>query len=118
MEGGYRGDFGEMSDVYESAKTHPDSNHEVGVIPFYDWGCATLSYVDCTSDEHVVYLREQEVIGRLSYNLEWFFRMWIENVDILKFERVKEPTKWMHLPNPFKKGETRSILGWRKKKPE
>jgi hypothetical protein len=102
LKGGYESDFGNLLETYRQLK----GDHELegkkwkaGLLPFCEWGCNMFSCVDCKSPDNDVYLFEEGSVERQDYNLEDFFKMCVEGVDILSHGAA--PSKRAEIVNPF-----------------
>jgi hypothetical protein len=86
---------------------------QTGLLPFWSWGCAIYSCVDCSDASLRIYQSEYCETERKSYNLEEFFEMWLNGVDILECDTGQRESA--EIINPFTRKKTR-VIGGRIKK--
>ena len=83
-----------------------------GLLPFWSWGCAMYSCVDCNDPHHRIFHSDHCDTDLMNYNLEEFLEMWIEGVSILDVDA--RPRESKVVVNPFT-GDKIRVFGRRKK---
>lgn len=102
LQGGAASDFGLLTETHQQLKSDQESEGnewQFGLLPFCEWGCNTFSCVDCTTPNFTVYKFEDFDVWPQNYNLEKFFEMWVNDVDILSLDDGEEIEA--EITNPF-----------------
>ena len=102
LQGGADSDFGTLVETYQQLKTDQESEEnewQVGLLPFCSWGCNIFSCVDCLNESFPVLKFEDFEVWPQSYDLEQFFGLWIDDVDILSIGDGDEVS--IEIINPF-----------------
>lgn len=102
MQGGAASDFGLLAETHQQLKSDQESEGnewQLGLLPFCGWGCNIFSCVDCTTSDFVICKFEDFDVWPQSYNLEKFFEMWVNDVDILSLDDGEAAE--IEITNPF-----------------
>lgn len=105
VEGGYASVFGSITETYDLLKSDQEAaglKWQQGLLPFCEWGCNIFSCVDCSRPPHVVYQFENFTASRQNYDLDKFFELWMDGVDILSYGvSDSEESEEIEFTNPF-----------------
>lgn len=109
LEGGAQSDFGSLADTYVQLKSDHESEGDewpTGLLPFCSFGCNIFPCVDCLDNKYTIHLFEEGDVSQQPYNLQRFFELWIEGVDLMSLASGEIVER--DIVNPFT-GEKTSV---------
>ncbi|MBW3541330.1 MAG: SMI1/KNR4 family protein [Planctomycetes bacterium] len=100
LPGGHKSDYGDLVGTYKQLRGDQESagyEWPNAVLPFCEWGCNIFSCVD--GDTLRVYTFEDFSLWPQEYDLDGFFELWLDGIDILACDTID--LERLHIRNPF-----------------
>lgn len=101
VRGGYESDYGTLAGTHAQLKGDRELEQRTwpsALLPFCDWGANIFTCVSCLESTHPIVVFEDFELSPQDYELDRFFEMWIEGVDLPSLGTVTEQVEFI---NPF-----------------